>query len=139
MPVEKSAGAVIFRKEQTNIYYLVLHYQAGHWDFVKGNLEKGEEMKQTIIRETEEEVGIEDIKFIKGFKETIEYFYKLKSRTTFKTVAFFLAETKTKEIKLSQEHIGFAWLAYEDVLERLTFENAKEVLKKANDFLKNKE
>lgn len=134
MPVEKSAGAVIFN----NIYYLVLHYQAGHWDFVKGNIEKGEETKQTITRETEEEIGIKNLEFIKGFKETIEYFYKLKGRTIFKTVVFFLAETKIKEIKLSQEHIGFAWLTYKDALERLTFENAKEVLKKANDFLKNK-
>jgi len=134
MPVEKSAGVVIFN----NTYYLVLHYQAGHWDFVKGNIEKGEETKQTIIREAEEEIGIKNLEFIKGFKETIEYFYKLKGRTIFKTVVFFLAETKIKEIKLSQEHIGFAWLTYEDALERLTFENAKEVLKKANDFLKNK-
>ncbi len=139
MPVEKSAGAIIFREEQVNIYYLVLHYQAGHWDFVKGNIEKGEEMKQTIIRETEEEIGIRNLEFVKGFKETIEYFYKLKGRTIFKTVVFFLTETKTEEIKLSQEHIGFAWLAYEDALKRLTFENAKEVLKKANEFLKNKE
>lgn len=138
MPVEKSAGAVIFRKEKSNIYYLVLHYQAGHWDFVKGNVEKGEEIKQTITRETEEEIGIKNLEFIKGFKETIEYFYKLKGRTIFKTVVFFLAETKIKEIKLSQEHIGFAWLTYKDALEHLTFENAKEVLKKANDFLKNK-
>jgi len=138
MPVEKSAGAVIFREEQANIYYLVLHYQAGHWDFVKGNIEKGEETKQTIIRETEEEVGIKNLEFIEGFEETIKYFYKVKGRTIFKTVVFFLAETKIKEIKLSQEHIGFAWLIYEDALGRLTFENAKEILKKANDFLKNK-
>jgi hypothetical protein len=26
MPVEKSAGAVIFRKENNKIYYLLLHY-----------------------------------------------------------------------------------------------------------------
>lgn len=136
MPVEKSSGAVIFREEQANIYYLILHYQAGHWDFVKGNIEKGEETKQTIIREAEEEAGIKDLEFIKGFKETMEYFYKLKGRTIFKTVVFFLAETRIKEIELSHEHTGFTWLTYEDALKRLTFENAKEVLKKANEFLK---
>lgn len=135
MPVEKSAGAVIFRKEQDNLYYLVLHYRAGHWDFVKGNIEKGEEIKQTIIREAEEESGIKDLEFIKGFKETIEYFYKLKGKTIFKTVVFFLAETKTKEIKLSFEHIGFKWLSYEKALEILTYKNAKEILIKANNFL----
>jgi len=135
MSVEKSAGAVIFRKEKWVIYYLLLHYQAGHWDFVKGNIEKGEEIKQTIIREAEEESGIKGLEFIKGFKETIEYFYKLKGKTIFKTVVFFLAETKTKEIKLSFEHIGFKWLSYEGALEILTYKNAKEVLIKANNFL----
>jgi len=135
MPVEKSAGAVIFKKEQGNTCYLVLHYEAGHWDFVKGKIEKDERLRQTIIREAEEETGINDIEFVKGFEEAIEYFFKKQNKTIFKTVVFFLAETKIKEIKLSQEHIGFAWLTYEDALGRLTFENAKEVLKKANDFI----
>jgi len=139
MPVEKSAGAVIFKKEQDGACYLVLHYEAGHWDFVKGNIEEGEEIKQTITREAEEETGVKDLEFIKGFEEAIEYFYKLKGKNIFKTVIFLLAQTKTKKINLSHEHTDFNWLNYEDTLRCLTFKNAKEVLKKANDFIiKNK-
>ena len=79
MPTERSAGAVVFRKDKGNIYYLILHYEAGHWDFVKGNIEKREGIKQTIIREAVEEAGIKELKFLSGFKETIKYFYKLKT------------------------------------------------------------
>lgn len=50
MPVEKSAGAVIFRKEEGKIYYLLLHYQARHWDFPKGHLEKGEKGTSSISK-----------------------------------------------------------------------------------------
>lgn len=144
MPVEKSAGAIIFHKENNKIYYLLLHYQSGHWDFPKGNIEKGEKIEETAKREVKEETGIEDIKFIEGFKEWIKYFYKRTppkfgkreaGKTVFKIVTFLLAETKEKKVKISWEHQGYKWLPYEEALEQLTFKNAKEILKKANDFL----
>jgi bis(5'-nucleosidyl)-tetraphosphatase len=133
--IERSAGAVVFRRDKEVLYYLLLHYQAGHWDFPKGNIEKGEELKETVERETEEETGIKDIKFIPGFKEKIEYYYKLKDKNIFKTVIFFLAETKTKQVKLSFEHKGFDWLPYKKALNKLTFKNAKNTLIKADRFL----
>lgn len=136
MPVEKSAGAVIFRKEKDTIKYLLLHYEAGHWDLPKGHIEKGENLEEAARREIEEETGIKDIKFISDFKETIKYFYKRDSKKFFKIVVFFLAQTKTKDVKISYEHQGFKWLPYEKAREQLTFRNAKDVLKKANDFLR---
>ena len=74
MPIEKSAGAIIFRKEKGKIYYLVLHYppdkrissSRGHWDYVKGHIEKDEVIEDTIRREAKEETGIEDLKFVES-------------------------------------------------------------------------
>jgi len=143
MLIEKSAGAVIFRRQPVRrpseggkIYYLLLHYQSGHWDFPKGNIEKGEKLEETVKREVNEEAGIAEIRFLQGFKETIKYFYKLKGKNIFKIVTFFLAETKTKEVKISWEHIGFKWLPYQEALEQLTFKNAKDILKKADNQMK---
>ena len=144
MPIEKSAGAVIFRKEGGKIYYLLLHYPSNakapreYWDFPKGHIEKGENLEETAKREVEEETGLKDIKLIEGFKEWIKYFFKFKGKNIFKIVTFFLAETKTKEVKVSFEHIGFKWLPYEEAIEKLTFKNAKEILKKANEFISKK-
>ncbi len=135
MPIEKSAGAVIFRKNK-EIKYLLLRYQSGHWDFPKGNIEKGERLEETIKREVKEETGIEDIKFIEDFKETIKYFYQLKGKKIFKIVIFYLAETKTQQVKISSEHLDFKWLSYEKALEKLTFKNSKAILKKTNKFLR---
>ena len=144
MPVEKSAGAVIFRREKGEIFYLLLHYPAfshraeeSYWDFPKGHIEKGENLEETVRREVKEETGLEGIRFIKGFKETIRYFFRFEGKNILKFVTFFLAETETKEIKISFEHSGYQWLAYEKALEQLKFKNAKEILKKADKFLRN--
>lgn len=136
MPVEKSAGAVIFRKENKKNYYLLLHYEMGHWGFSKGHIEKDEDLKEAANRESKEETGIENLEFIPGFKENTKYFFRLRGKTIFKIVTFFLAETKEKTIKVSWEHVGFKWLTYEKAMEQLTFKNVKEILKKANNFLK---
>ena len=141
MSLEKSAGAIIFRKEGGKTYYLLLHYPTGsrtakdYWDFPKGHIEKGEKPETTVSREVAEETGLTDIKFIEGFKEWIKYFFKDKNKTVFKIVTFYLVETKNSNVKISFEHIGYQWLPYQEALTQLTFKNAKAVLKKANDFL----
>lgn len=145
MPKETSAGAVVLRKEDSKIYYLLLHYKSGHWDFPKGHIEEGESEEETVKREVAEETGIKDIKIVGGFKKWIKYFFrrtydlkrpeKKKAPWVFKIVIFYLVETKTKEVKISFEHIGFKWLSYEEALKQITFKNGKEILKKANDFL----
>jgi len=132
---EKSCGAVVYIRSP-NVKYLLLQYEAGHWDFVKGNVEKGENEQQTAVRELGEETCITDAQFIDGFKETISYFYKRQGAVVLKEVVFFLMETKTADIKLSFEHVGFTWLTYEEAMRKLTFKNARDVLQKAQDFLK---
>jgi len=128
----------VFRKEGGKIYYLLLHYDLGHWGFPKGHIEKGEKTEKTAQREVAEETGIKRIEFIPGFKETIKYFFKKEGKNIFKIVVFFLAQTKTKKVKISWEHKGYKWLPYKEALKQLTYKNAKEILKKANNFLSGK-
>ncbi|MDC0218197.1 NUDIX domain-containing protein [Nitrosopumilus sp.] len=134
---ETSAGIVLFRKEESKKLFLLLHYPSGHWDFVKGKIEKGESIHQTAIRETEEETGITDIKFIENFEQWINYNFKHQGKLIQKKVVFFLAETKTKEVKISHEHTGYAWMDYNSSMEKTTFDNAKLVLTKAEKLLSN--
>ena len=58
---QTSAGAVIYRDLLDGREYLLLQYLGGHWDFVKGKTEAGESLKDTVIRETQEETGISDL------------------------------------------------------------------------------
>jgi 8-oxo-dGTP pyrophosphatase MutT (NUDIX family) len=163
MPFEKSVGAVVFRREGKKILYLLLKrtpvvprsrynrtYAAtgGHWDLPKGRVEKGETGEETIKREIAEEAGIKRIKLIPGFSTWISFFYRAKGKerknrrekkiglNIFKVVTYYIFETKTKRVKLSWEHDDYVWLPYKDALKRLTFGNAKKVLRKAHKFLK---
>ena len=132
---EKSAGAIVFLKEK-ELKYLLLHYEAGHWDFPKGHVEAEEKELDTIKREVEEETGIKNIEIIGNFKEKIHYFYKVNNELMSKDVVFYLAKAKTEEVKLSFEHIGYAWLSFDKAMEKLTYRNAKNILKKVHEFLK---
>jgi len=135
MEKETSAGALLYRKNK-EIKYLLLQYDAGHWDFPKGHIEENESDIETVKREVKEETSIDDIDIIKGFKGEISYFYRRNKALISKKVVFYLAKTQTEQVKLSYEHKGYEWLTYEKAMERLTFKNAKEMLEKADNFLK---
>jgi 8-oxo-dGTP pyrophosphatase MutT (NUDIX family) len=135
---ETSAGIVLFiRKDKSKKLFLLLHYPSGHWDFVKGKMEKGESTHETAIRETKEETGITDITFLENFEEWIEYNFQYQGELVNKKVVFFLAETKTEDVKISHEHQNYAWMDYNTSMEKTTFDNAKTVLTKAQTLLSN--
>jgi 8-oxo-dGTP pyrophosphatase MutT (NUDIX family) len=135
MGTEKSAGIVLFRNDSDKNEFLLLNYPQGHWDFVKGKIEQNETSHETALRETKEETGITHIEFVDGFEESVEYDFRFKKENIHKKVIFFLAKTNEKNIKLSHEHNDYLWLEYNDALKKTTFENAKNVLTKANEFL----
>jgi len=134
---EKSCGAVVFRKNR-EVEYLLLHYGAGHWDFVKGQVEVNEREKETAMRELEE-TGITDAHFVENFREEIYYYYRRKGKTIHKKVAYFLIQAQESKVALSYEHVAYEWLTYRKAIERLTFKNARNVLKKAHEFFQKME
>ena len=132
---ETSAGIILFRKEDSKILFLLLHYPSGHWDFVKGKIEEGESTHETAIREAKEETGITDITFLENFEEWIKYDFQYQGELVHKKVVFFLAETKTKEVMISHEHLDYTWMDYNTSMEKTTFDNAKTVLTRAQMLL----
>jgi bis(5'-nucleosidyl)-tetraphosphatase len=138
---ETSAGALVFRDDpiRSTRFFLVLHYPAGHWDFPKGAVETGETEEQAAKREIFEETGIRVESFIPNFRKEIEYHYRRQNNVAHKRVIFFLAQTAESKVRISFEHSGYDWLTYEQLQRRLTFENAKKVLREANTFLSTQE
>lgn len=136
---EKSAGAVVYYlpDDLATPQFLLLHYTAGHWDFPKGNIERGETERDAAVREIREETGISDVQFLEGFRMTIDYRYKHGGRLVLKEVALFLCRTRTTGIVLSHEHKGYAWKNFDDAMIQLTYKNAKTVLEAALQYLHN--
>ncbi len=137
MPKEKSAGSIVFYEEEGEPLYLLLHYPSAkkakkeYWDFPKGHGKANETEEQTVRREVKEETSLEDLEFIRGFHETINYMFQAEGKRIFKTVVFYLASTKTKKVNISFEHVGYKWLPFAEAMKQLKFANAKKLLTKA--------
>jgi bis(5'-nucleosidyl)-tetraphosphatase len=133
---EISCGALVYCIENQDVKFLLLRYSQGHWDFPKGNKEKGETNLETTRREIKEETGISDIVFRDRFEKEITYNYSRQNEKISKKVIYFLAKTKATNVVLSSEHTDFVWEFYENALKRLTYKNAKEILTQGYNFLK---
>ena len=138
MPQERSVGAIVFSRHGRKRDFLLLLYGNGHWDFPKGHIEEGETEEQAMFRELKEETGISagDVRILPGFMEKISYFYHAEGKAVFKTVEFFLVESKHKRVVLSSEHKDYKWLPFAEAHQQATFRTAKQLLEKADSFLK---
>ena len=136
-----SSGIILFNRKE-GLRYLLLYRKANDkyrelWVFPRGNIEENESDKEAAVRETLEETGIKEFRFVENFKEKISWFYRMDGKSIFKESIFFLAETKIEDVIISDEHDEYKWCTFEEALKLLKFKNARDVLKKANDYLKN--
>lgn len=138
MRLVHSAGIVVYKYDPvTNErLYILLQYQRGYWDFAKGKLEEGETALDAAVREVKEETNL-DVNIHAGFEETLNYFFRERNGMVHKYVTFFVGEAISNDVVLSWEHINFLWLPYQAALDQLNFENAKDTLRKAEQFLQN--
>jgi dATP pyrophosphohydrolase len=86
-------------------------------------------------REVWEETGIRDVRFIKNFIEKIDYFYRRNGELINKEVTFFLAECLNQHVNISDEHLEYKWVRYDEARKMLR-DKLKEILDKANSAIK---
>ena len=134
--VEKSAGVIIFYAQEDPLF-LLLEYET-YWGFIRGIIEKDEKIEETIKREAKEEANISEFRLLQGFKETQEWFYKLKGELIRKSAVYFLAEIseeQAEKIRISFEHKSFKFLNLQEALRIMRIENEKKMLEKAAVFI----
>ena len=124
MKQEKSCGAIVINK---NNKILLVHHNAGHWDFPKGHIENGETEEQTAIREVKEETNI-DIIINNKYRYTTSYSPK---ENVMKEVVYFLAQNIDEDKKPQLEEVSeVKWFTFEEAMNTITYENSKEILNK---------
>lgn len=130
---ETSCGAVVFRDIKGEIRYLLIkNKRSSHWGFPKGHIEVGETKKETAIREVLEETGIH-VKLIDGYESISKY--KIQNKIE-KRVSIFVGTTNDTSTCIQQEEIeDYIWLTYDRALSLLKFENDKNIIISAHEFL----
>ena len=130
MKQEKSCGCVVLNEKNQ---VLLIHHNAGHWDFPKGHVEEGETEVQTAIREVKEETNI-DVEVNEKYRYTVEYSPK---EDVIKEVVYFLAKniSNNKEAQL-EEVSEVQWFEFEEALDKITYDTSKQVLQKLKRGLK---
>ena len=105
----------------------------GYCGFPKGHVEADESEEETALRETLEETSV-NVQINRDFRYEISY--QMGNGST-KTVIYFLANFKNQTPKRNNDFEDFEYLLFPFNLARqeLTFENTKQMLRKANDFL----
>lgn len=58
MPIKRLAGAVVYARQDGDIYLAFVHDVFGRWTLTKGKLGEKETMQDGVIREVKEEMGI---------------------------------------------------------------------------------
>ena len=129
---EKSCGAVVYKKEEEKIYFLIEEMKAGHYSIPKGHVENNETEIETALREIKEETNLE-VNLDSNFREVVSY---SPYEGCIKDVVFFVAEAKTFDMKEQLiEVTSLKWLEPVEAINILTFDSDKEVLRKALKYL----
>ena len=132
--MEKSCGTIPYTIKGKTIYYLLVKTKDdGYCGFPKGHVEKDESETETALRETLEETSIQ-VSIHQNFRYAITYEMNNGIR---KNVAYYLASFQNQSPKRYNDFEDFEYLLlpFDKAYQELTFENTKEMLKSANEFL----
>ncbi len=135
-----SSGGVVYRRRQgaTEAALIRVRYQ---WRLPKGQVEEGEGLQETALREVREETGLEGKVVAKLGDITYWYTNKTKQGETvriFKRVYFYLIRCLRGDVRRHDDEVEEAcWLPIEEAVQRLYYPTEREAVRKAMAFLEN--
>ena len=136
-----SAGGVIVRRHQDGQpqVCLISRRQDGKliWGLPKGHVEPKEDLKTTAVREVREETGL--VGELVASLGSVDYWFAVKEEGVryFKRVHFYLLRYLEGDPRHHDHEVHDAlWLPIGEALERLSYENERKVLQKAQRYLR---
>lgn len=126
-----AAGGVLAWDREDGSEILLIR-RNGFWDLPKGKIEKGESYEECALREVEEETGIKNLQIESVLCKTWHEFARDEIHYG-KTTYWFSMKVTDPNQPVPQQSEGITeiiWVKPEVALEKVHFENLKEVLKK---------
>lgn len=135
--IEVSSGGVIFRKRDDKIEVALVAVKDGKvWCLPKGLIEKGEDEKETAVREVMEETGLRGRIVDKIGDISYWYYIKDDGARCKKTVHFYLLEFLSGDTENHSWEVDRAeWFEIDEALRLLSYKGEREILKKAKEMV----
>ncbi|MBI4288425.1 MAG: NUDIX hydrolase [Chloroflexi bacterium] len=134
LPVEHpvSAGGVVYRYTDNTLEVVLCgRTGSGTWNLPKGTPEPGESLRETAIREVQEETGLKVI--VKKRIGHIRYWFSGDGVNYHKTVHFYLMEPIGGALEDHDPEFDVAqWFPLDEAYIRVTFQNEMRILRRAS-------
>jgi len=135
---EISSGGVVYRKQKGGIEVALIRVR-DRWSLPKGQVEEGEGLQETALREVREETGLEGKIIAKLGDITYWYTNKTKQAETvriFKRVYFYLIRWLKGDVsRHDQEVEEAAWFPVAKALDLIYYPTEREMVRKSQAFL----
>jgi 8-oxo-dGTP pyrophosphatase MutT (NUDIX family) len=134
--LETSAGGVIYRWHGSTPHVLLIRDSYRNWGFPKGHLEEGETPDAAALREVEAETGLAHL--VLGPRlQTIDWFFRARGRLIHKYCHFYLIESPSGQTSPQREEgiTACRWLPLAEAIRAISYDNAREVLRRAAEAL----
>lgn len=121
-------------------HILVIRDPYENWGLPKGHLENGESSGDAALREVSEETGLDDLSLGQELA-TIDWYFRAGRKLIHKYCVFYLMESERGD-PLPQTAEGITecvWVPLAEVEERITYDNAREVVAIARRILEGAE
>ncbi len=133
---EKSCGIIPYTIINNEIYYLLVKETNGVICFPKGHVEENETEEETALRECLEETNV-NVSLIPGYREETEYY--MEEYDAWKTLVYFVGKINNFDFIKQDSEISDIKLCKYDEAYELQYDNSKELVRKADIFIKEKE
>lgn len=134
--MERSAGGVVVRDIDGVPHVLVIRDPYQNWGLPKGHLENGESSADAALREVAEETGLATVTLGQEIA-TIDWYFKAGPKLIHKFCAFYLMRSDSGEPvpEVDEGITECVWLPVDRAEERITYDNAREVVRAVREVL----
>lgn len=133
---EFSAGGVVYRRGPNGIEILIGKASSyKRWVLPKGLVKRSESYEEAAVREAEEETGVR-VRLVAPLGEPERYIYTARGVRVFKQVYYYLMEyVEGSEQDHDKEMDEVRWVTFDEALELLAYEGARNVVRRAQEAL----
>lgn len=127
--MEFSSGGVIYKKQQGNIFVVLISVGNGKvLSLPKGLINKEEKPENAALREVKEETGCYGE--IEDFLGKIEYWYRKERNLVHKFVYYFLIRYTGGDTRNHDWEVESAdWFQIDEAIEKISYDNERDILR----------